>query len=55
MKMSLRNAIVVVALFVVAPTILFAFPTGGGAPQPQVSQLSSFSIAVAAILSLLGL
>jgi hypothetical protein len=53
MKMSLRNA-VVVALFVSVASFAMAAP-GGGIPQPQVSHLSSFSIAVAAVLSLLGL
>jgi hypothetical protein len=53
MKKSLRVAIVV-ALFVSVASFALAAP-GGGAPQPQVSQLSSLSIAVAAILSLLGL
>jgi hypothetical protein len=52
MKMSLRNALVV-ALFVSAASFALAAP-GGGAPQPQVSHLSSVSIAIAAFLSLLG-
>ncbi len=53
MKKSLRNAIVA-ALFVSVASFALAAP-GTGAPQPQVSDLSSVSIAVAALLSILGL
>jgi hypothetical protein len=52
-KKSLRNAIVV-ALFVSVASFALAAP-GTGAPQPQISHLSSLSIAVAAVLSILGL
>lgn len=52
MKKSLRNA-VVVALFVSVASFALAAP-GGGVPQPQVSHLSTLSIAVAAFLSVLG-
>jgi hypothetical protein len=51
-KKSLRNA-VVIALFVSVASFALAAP-GGGAPQPQVSHLSSLSVAFAAFLSVLG-
>jgi hypothetical protein len=51
-KKSLRIALTVAVLACLAPIALAA--PGGGAPQPQVSELSKLSIAITAFLSLLG-
>ena len=55
MKKSMRIALTVAVLASLAPIALAFSAPGGGNPQPQVSDLTSVSLAVAAVLSLLGL
>jgi hypothetical protein len=54
MKKSLRIALAVVVLASIAPIALAATAPGGGVPQPQVVEFTSWSVIIAAILAWLG-